>query len=317
MDYKDCYHSCTTMLIEGALGIRLRKEYGLTPDKVVANASMIYQEDARKAMKEIFGQYIDIAKAYQLPIMLMTPTRKANKSNVEKSSFTEKIIQDNIDFLKEIREEAKQDGKLKYIFVGALMGCKGDAYKGTDVLTADEAYQFHSWQAQLFRKAGADFLYAGIMPAVSETIGMARAMGDTGIPYIISFMIRNNGRLIDGTTIHNAISAIEAATDIKPIFYMSNCVHPINVSLALNQEFNQTELVRTRFKGIQANASLLSPEELDHSCEIISSDPTELADEMLKLRDKYGLKVFGGCCGTDNTHVEELAKRLSIHRLRH
>lgn len=53
----------------------------------------------------------------------------------------------------------------------------------------------------MFLEAKVDFLYAGIMPALVEAIGMARAMENTGLPYIISFMIRSDGKLIDGTTI--------------------------------------------------------------------------------------------------------------------
>jgi S-methylmethionine-dependent homocysteine/selenocysteine methylase len=235
----------------------------------------------------------------------MTPTRRANKSNVERSNYTRSIIQDNVQFLEELREGYSGD-----IYAGGLMGCKGDAYKATDVLSIDEAYEFHSWQTELFKEANADFLYAGIMPALSEAIGMAKAIEGSGLPYIISFMIRENGRLIDGTAIHEAIVAIEDATIRKPLCYMSNCIHPIILGKALLHSFNQTELVRTRFKGIQANASPLSPEELDHSCELKGSDPIHLADEMMKLRQQYRLKIFGGCCGTDQTHMEELARRL-------
>ena len=28
------------------------------------------------------------------------------------------------------------------------------------------------------------------------------------------------------------------------------------------------------------------------------------------LYNEFNLKLFGGCCGTDNTHIEEIAKRL-------
>jgi S-methylmethionine-dependent homocysteine/selenocysteine methylase len=49
-----------------------------------------------------------------------------------------------------------------------------------------------------------DFLYAGIMPALPEAVGMAQAMADSGLPYIISFMIRQDGRLLDGSTSNKA-----------------------------------------------------------------------------------------------------------------
>jgi S-methylmethionine-dependent homocysteine/selenocysteine methylase len=297
-------------MIEGALGVRLRGEYGVDPDPIVANASLVYEERAVAAMKEIYGQYITIADHYNFPIMLMTPTRRANRHNVERSSFDKEIIRDNVNLLKNLR----QDKVSSDIYVGALMGCKGDAYQATEVLSEKEAYEFHSWQAELFAKEQVDFFFAGIMPAVPEIIGMAHAMGNTGIPYIISFMVRSNGRLIDGTTIHDAIQAVESSVRMKPLTYMANCIHPINLDMALSKDFNGTELVRTHFTGIQANASPLSPEELDGSYEIITSDPVELAEGMIKLREQYKLKIFGGCCGTNQYHMEELAKRLSNQR---
>ena len=136
--------------------------------------------------------------------------------------------------------------------VGGLMGCKGDAYRPTDVLPAAEARSFHAWQADLFAEAGADFLYAGIMPALPEAVGMAQAMTDSGLPYIVSFMIRDDGRLLDGTTIHEAILTIDAHIDVPPECYMTNCVHPTVVYAALSRPFNSTELIRERFSGIHA-----------------------------------------------------------------
>lgn len=173
MNFRDCYNTCETILLEGALGVRLRGEFGLMPDKNVANASFVYQDYSREAMREIYYQYIAIANKYKLPIMLTTPTRRANKSNVERSEYGKDIIRDNVDFLKELREqkhsnqgEIESEANPSNIYVGALMGCIGDAYKASEVLTTEEAYEFHSWQAELFGKEKVDFLFAGVMPAI-------------------------------------------------------------------------------------------------------------------------------------------------------
>lgn len=110
------------------------------------------------------------------------------------------------------------------MYIGALMGCRGDAYLGDAVLPSAQAKEFHSWAADIFAEAGAEFLYAGIMPALQEAIGMAQAMEQTGLPYIISFMIRKNGRLIDGTPISQAIAAVDASVDRPPLcFYDKLC----------------------------------------------------------------------------------------------
>lgn len=95
------------------------------------------------------------------------------------------------------------------MYVGGLMGCKGDAYTGEGALSERDAYDFHSWQAECFGKADADFLYAGIMPVLSEAAGMAEA-----------------------------IQYIDQVTKTPPACYMTNCVHPGIVYQALSQTFN-------------------------------------------------------------------------------
>ena len=305
MNLIQSYENNEIVLIEGAVGVRLRTEYGIGSAAYIAHAAHIYHDAERKALTEIYQQYIQIAEDSNRLMLLTTPTRRANKENVEKAGYTGDIFQDNVTYFRELTRGSRAE-----LYIGGMMGCKGDAYKATEVLSAREAYDFHSWQADGFLKAGSDFLYAAIMPALPEAIGMAKAMEATGLPYIISFMLRENGRLIDGTTIHDAMETLEGETIRKPLCYMTNCIHPTILDRALSKEFNKTKLVETRFRGIQANASPLSPEELDGADELKTSDCHELADEMVKLHQKYRLKIYGGCCGTDHTHIAEMAKLL-------
>lgn len=305
MDFDTCFNKSSVILMEGAIGERLKREYNIKFDDMVAMAGLVYNDDSRQAMENIFKEYVKIAEKYRLPFIATTPTRRANKDRVKQSDFNEKIIEDNVKFLNQIKLNAKTN-----MYVGGLMGCKGDAYKATEVLSIEEAKEFHHWQADLFKNAGADFLFAGIMPALTEAIGMAKAMESTGLPYIISFMIRDNGKLIDGTTINNAIRNIDNKTVKKPIGYMTNCVHPTVLAKALSFPFNKTELLKERFCGIQANTSPLSPEELDNCCDLKLTDGISLANDMMKLSRYFIPKIFGGCCGTDKVYIEELAKRL-------
>ena len=305
MNFENCFNTSSAILMEGAIGERLKREFNIVFDDWVAMAGLIYNTESKLAMKSIFEGYVKIAEKYHLPFIATTPTRRANRERVLQSSFNGKIIEDNVLFLQDIIKSRDID-----MFVGGLMGCKGDAYKATEILSIEAAREFHSWQANLFKNSGVDFLYAGIMPALSEAIGMAEAMEDTGLPYIISFMIRKDGKLIDGTTIHDAILSIDNATVQKPICYMTNCVHPTILKKALTYPFNDTKLVKERFGGIQANTSPLSPEELDNCCDLKSSDSVCLACDIMELYKYFTPKVFGGCCGTDNTHMEEIAKRI-------
>jgi S-methylmethionine-dependent homocysteine/selenocysteine methylase len=305
MDFASRLADGRSVLMEGALGERLRREHQLRFDEHVAMAGLVCEDRGRAALIELWSEYADIAARYELPLLATTPTRRANTERVAGSRYDRSIILDNVSLLRGLEERSSAE-----VHVGGLMGCRGDAYRPTDVLPAADARSFHSWQADLFAEAGADFLYAGIMPALPEALGMAQAMSDSGLPYVVSFMIRGDGRLLDGTPIHDAIQTIDARVDEPPAFYMTNCVHPDVAYAALSQPFNATEVVRGRFLGIQANASRLSPEELDGAPELETSDAARWAQAMIRLRDEMGLRVFGGCCGTDGAHLEAIASRL-------
>lgn len=192
------------------------------------------------------------------------------------------------------------------MYVGGLVGCKGDAYTAEGALTEEDAYKFHKWTAEKFHEAGVDFLYAGIMPALPEAAGLSRAISDTKTPYIISFTVQKDGRLIDGTSISDAICYIDENVENPPVCYMANCVHPKILYEALTQPFNQTEEVRGRFLGIQANTSPLSYAELDGAVDLKCSEPEEFADEMLRLSEIADIKIWGGCCGTDARHMMQI-----------
>ena len=306
MDFMDCYTTSPAILMEGALGERLKREYGICSDETLGLAGLVYDHVGRTALASIWNEYIGIADEYQMPLFVTTPTRRANRDRISMSAYDGSIISDNVRMLQGIRQSSgKRD-----IYTGGLMGCKGDAYSDQNALAKEAAYQFHSWQANLFKDAGADFLMAGIMPALSEAVGMAKAMEETGLSYIISFMIRRNGKLIDGTTIHDAIWQIDNSVSRKPVCYMSNCVHPKVLYEALSYDCNRSSLVKERFCGIQPNTSSLSPEELDGSTELVSSGADELAEAVLKLRDFIHLKIVGGCCGTDASHIRAIAREI-------
>nr|WP_242835754.1 homocysteine S-methyltransferase family protein [Clostridium sp. DL-VIII] len=135
------------------------------------------------------------------------------------------------------------------------------------------------------------------------------------IEYCIGSLFQRKGLATEATKAVIAISNIDKKTVGKPIGYMANCVHPTVLGKALSPSFNKTKLVKERFCGIQANTSPLSPEELDDCSDLKSSDSVNLANEMMKLDQYFTPKIFGGCCGTDDSHMEEIAKRIKNIRI--
>lgn len=303
------------LLMEGALGERLKREYHMEIGGTLAMAPLYRQKPAADALCALWGEYAAAAAEFHLPLLLTTPTRRLNRERVMLARADgEMLAAGNAAMMSSLAAELSDAHGIP-VFSGALMGCRGDAYTGEGALDADAAYEFHAWTAERFARAGVQFLYAGIMPTLPETCGMARAMAQTGLPYLISFTIRRDGCLIDGTPIADAVAIIDATVVNKPLCYMTNCVHPTILRDALAVQYNRTPQMKTRFLGIQANTSPLSYDQLDGAVTLYTSEPGELADAILALRRQYGLKLFGGCCGTDARHLRAMARLLTKEQI--
>ena len=87
---------------------------------------------------------------------------------------------------------------------------------------SSEAFHFHAWQAKKLAAAGLDLLLAATLPALSEATGLALALAATGKPYLISFVVRPQGTLLDGTPLKEAIAVIDAAATPAPLAYLIN-----------------------------------------------------------------------------------------------
>jgi homocysteine S-methyltransferase len=190
------------------------------------------------------------------------------------------------------------------------MSCRGDAYRPEEALSPAEAAEFHSWQAEALAAAGVDFLLASTLPALSEASGLAKALAATGLPYLVSFVARPEGTLLDGTPLREAIPAIDTAVATPPLAYLINCTHATVFRQALLHEVNSTTLVRERIVGLLANTAALSPEELDNSAELVEEAPEAFGRSVALLQRDLGMKILGGCCGTDDRHIRCLAGEL-------
>jgi homocysteine S-methyltransferase len=295
------------VLMEGAVIERLRGEPGIALHPELLNAPLIYDPAARAKMEDIYQNYIDTGRRADRPFLLLAPTWRANQDRIARSAFAHLDLNgDAVRFVRELRSAAGEYASK--ILVGGLMACRGDAYKPAEALSRRDAADFHRRQADRLAEAGPDFLMAATLPALSEALGLADAMLSTGLPYIVSFVVRPSGRLLDETPIHQAVREIDDRTDPNPWFYMINCVHPSHAAEALAR---QPEDLSRRLRGLQGNTAALTPEELDCSTHTISDPPEEWAESMARLREEHGIKILGGCCGSDHRHIQALADRMA------
>jgi S-methylmethionine-dependent homocysteine/selenocysteine methylase len=291
------------VLMEAAIVERLRREFDVELHPVLVNAALPRDEAGRGALRRIYCEYVDVARQAGLPLLLCTPTWRANRERLEQAGVSADLNGDAVRFLKQI-VAAEGGVETPPIFVGGLIGCRNDCYRPQEGLATDEAERFHAWQLGALARAGADFLIAETLPHIGEAVGIGRAMAATGVPFVISFVIDREGRLLDGTALIDAVRMVDAAVASPPLGFMINCTYPTFLRAA-----DQPPELFERLIGFQANASSLDHAELDGSTELQAEDIPTWGDEMLTLHRRYGVKILGGCCGTGVEHLRYLADR--------
>ncbi|MCG8524308.1 MAG: homocysteine S-methyltransferase family protein, partial [Pseudomonadales bacterium] len=193
----------------------------------------------------------------------------------------------------------------KNTVISGCLGPRGDGYTVQTKMSAEESKSYHNNQIQTFALADADVVTALTMNYIDEALGIVKSAKRYAIPVVISFTVETDGKLPSGDTLEEAIATIDAETNNYTSYYMINCAHPEHFKDVLKENSGW----KKRIQGIRANASTLSHAELDESEILHPGDKCELASRYKEIQESLpGIRVVGGCCGTDHHHIEEICK---------
>lgn len=275
-------------------------------------ASFVLLEDpkGRAALQRWFDGFVDLARKGGTGFVVDTATWRANMGWAAALGLTEADIRqvnsDAVAFATAWRKS--HESEALPILVNGVVGPSGDGYVVTTAKTADAAEQLHRPQVQALAEAGADLVTAVTMNYTAEAIGVARAAERAGMPHVLSFTVETDGNLPSGQDLQEALAEVEAATGGSALFYMVNCAHPSHFSHRL------TGPMRDRIGGIRANASRLSHAELDAATDLDDGNPQEFGADYAAFRQLLpGLRIIGGCCGSDLRHVASACAHLHAH----
>ena len=123
------------------------------------------------------------------------------------------------------------------------------------------------------------------------------------MPVAISFTVETDGRLPTAPRSRRRSRRWTPETDGAAAYFMINCAHPTHFAHVLEGGGSWVE----RIRGLRANASAKSHAELDEAEDLDEGDPFELAEQYLALAGSLpNLTVVGGCCGTDDRHIDAI-----------
>jgi S-methylmethionine-dependent homocysteine/selenocysteine methylase len=261
----------------------------------------------RTALEKYYQEYLSIAKKYHVGFILESPTWRSSPDWGEKLGYSKNelwdVNQQSIELLQEIRINFEDEGTS--IVISGCIGPRGDGYKPIKRMSIEDAEEYHSFQINAFSQACADLVTALTISYTEEAIGIVKAAQNAGVPVVISFTLETDGRLPSGESLDNAIETVDAVTDCGPAYYMINCAHPTHFEKVLKIDGRW----KKRLRGIRANVSRLSHAELDESENLDDGNPHELGLEYGELFNILpNATVWGGCCGTDHRHIEEISR---------
>jgi homocysteine S-methyltransferase len=268
---------------------------------------LLKTREGEESLRKYFHTYADLAKQYDTGLILESATWRSNPdwgarlkySSGELAEANRKAIR----LLVEIRDAYESEGKP--IVISGCIGPRGDGYVPSDVMSVQEAEEYHRKQIGIFAASAADMVTAITMNYVEEAIGITQAAKKAGIPAVISFTVETDGNLPTRQTLKSAIEQVDETTDGYPAYYMINCAHPTHFEHIVAEDGTWLK----RVHGLRANASHRSHAELDEAPDLDEGNPIELGAQYARLKKRISaLNVMGGCCGTDHRHVEQIAK---------
>lgn len=264
---------------------------------------LVDSSDGRARLRDYYLKLIQIGREARVGIILDTPTWMANPNRAKVVGYAAS----DLPRLNGAAVELARDAALAHpdvaTRVSVQIGPRGDGYK-PGIAAAETSARYHAPQVGAAREAGADMVSAYTMGSAGEAIGISLAARRSGTPALVSFTIETDGRLADGTPLAAAVTQLVAAAESLAICV--NCPHPDHIAKGLDGGAWQVSLA-----GIVANASRQSQAELDNAETLDDGDPGELADQLIDFRHSLsGIRILGGCCGTDLRHLREIARRV-------
>lgn len=265
---------------------------------------LLDSDSGRDALRRYFDRYLDVAEQSGRGFVLDTPTWRANAGWAGQHGLTtDDVRRINAEAVRLAQEIRASRSFAERILINGNIGPVGDGYSAERQLSPETAEQLHRPQMEAFAQEGVDLAIALTMTHAGEAIGVARAGKALGVPVGLCFTVETDGRLPDGTSLEAAIATVEEATGGSPLFYGVNCAHPTHFMEQLEGPW------LNRIGMVRANASTLSHAELDQATELDDGDPEDFGRLYKALAERLpGLRVVGGCCGSDCRHVAAVAR---------
>jgi len=304
--YAEVIGSGDPLLGDAAFGTRLAHETALALDPELGGSALA-SDGHPEAIEALAAEYAAIAVALGFPIELDAATYWLGPDRLAAAGRSGELTAMNRRSVEAV-QAARRRFEGAEVFVAGVLGPRVDGYRPASAPAPDEAEAYHRPQAAALADAGVDALSGKTLSTAGEVLGMARALAATGCPYALGPVLDRRGHLPDGTPVEELVGRVDDEVDPAPLHWYVNCTAPGVVLEGLSAAAGRGDV--GRIVGCKANGSSRPVADLDGAAVVHSDPPDEWAATMVELRRRFGLRLLGGCCGTDGRHLLALGLRL-------
>ncbi|WP_020680200.1 homocysteine S-methyltransferase family protein [Marinobacterium rhizophilum] len=266
--------------------------------------------EADAVIRNMYRRYFDVAQAHDTGLVIIGHDYRASPDWGAKLGYSpEQLAQMQhrvIRFLADMR--AEYEGRVTDVYIAGCIGPRGDAYGSGGAITATQAEEYHSVQMSTLKETEADMAIALTFNNVPEAVGVIRAAEALGMPLGVSLTLTTEGRLRSGPSLREAVEAIDEKTGGAAAWFGTNCAHPLEFTPALADVGPWLE----RLRYVRPNAVRMEQIALCKLGHLEDGDPLELGRQMGEVARRHPqMDILGGCCGTDERHLGEIAKNIN------
>lgn len=296
-------------LTEGGAETEIMYKWGFELPEF-AMFTLLDNPEADEVIRNMYRRYFDVAAAHDTGILAMGHDYRASPDWAQKLGYSAadltRFQHRTMQFLDDVRAEYAD--RVSDAYITACIGPRGDAYGTGGDISASEAEDYHAVQLGNLEGTAADMAVAATFNNIPESIGVIRAANRMGIPIGVSLTLTPEGRLRSGPTLREAVETIDEVTGGAAEWFGTNCAHPLEFEPALDDAGPWLD----RLRYVRPNAAKMDKLALCELGHLEDGDPVELGEQMGEVARRFPrADILGGCCGTDERHLSEIASNVN------
>ena len=275
------------LILDGAMGTELERRGFKTRLPIWTAQALL---DAPELVRQIHQDYINAGAN-----IITTNTFRTNPYTIKKAG----LLKSNLDVPQALTKIAcilaKQVVGNKKVAIAGSVAPVADCfspelYPGDELVAKD--YYAH---IKNLKTGGVDFILAETMISIKEVMIVLEQTKKLKMPIMVSFALNKDGEIFNSD---NLIEALNQVTKYNPLALLINCT-----TLEIIEKVIDSLLATARIPlGVYPN---FGPPVKGQFAEYLT--PGKFARSLVRL-NKKGVKILGGCCGTQPEHIKALAK---------